>query len=577
MYVLGINLNTHDSSAALLKDGNIVAASSEERFSRVKMDGRPPLKAIESVLSIGDISPTDIDILAISEMPFGWHRSFLFMWQQNQRVWFTRGAYLRSFLSPHNWSPYRFLTQTGLDQLRVAHRTKKATALLIKDLRRAGFAGKVVFVPHDKCHAAGAFYTSGMREAFVGVVEGSSFTNACSFWVGNENGLTKIDETPLPHSPGRYYEVVTRILGFRPKRHEGKITGLAALGDSNVCYKKVEDLLYIKDGNILVGRALYAMYDEYFARGNKLPKRFEGESRENIAAAFQKRLEDVITQKFALLATQHDLSHTVLSGGVVGNVKLNMEISKLPAIKELFVHPPMSDAGQALGAAYSALADTMPGFSPISLQNVYLGPGYSDNEIETTLKNKKLAYTKENNIAERVGELLADNKVVAMFQGRMEYGPRALGNRSIMYPCVDPKVNDWLNKQLNRTEFMPFAPVTLAERADECYQNLDKVRRSAEYMTVCAEATPYMAKHMPAAVHVDNTARPQLIRREVNPIYYDSIKEYERRTGLPSVINTSFNMHEEPIVCAPEEGIEAFLQSNLDALAIGSFLVLKNN
>ncbi len=539
------------------------------------MDGRPPLKAIESVLSIGDVSPADIDILAISEMPFGWHRSFLFLWQQNQRVWFTHGAYLRSFLNPQAWSLYRFLNQTGLDQLRVAHRTKKATQILISDLRRAGFAGKVVFVPHDKCHAAGAFYTSGMPEAFVGIVEGSSFTNACSFWIGTKNGLKKVDETKLPHSPGRYYEVVTRILGFRPKRHEGKITGLAALGNPSVCYKKVEDLLYLKDGNIKVGRALYALFDEYFANGQKLPKRFAGETRENIAAAFQKRLEDVVVDKFAALSKQHNLSHLVLSGGVVGNVKLNMEISKLPAVQELFVHPPMSDAGQALGAAYSALADTTLGLAPITLHDVYLGPEYSEDEIETALKNKKLTYTKEANIAERVGELLASNKVVAMFQGRMEYGPRALGNRSIMYPCVDAKVNDWLNKQLNRTEFMPFAPVTLAERADDCYQNLSKVRRAAEFMTVTAEATPYMAKEMPAAVHVDNTARPQLIRREVNAVYYDAIKEYERRTGLPSVINTSFNMHEEPIVCTPAEGIDAFLQSNLDALAIGTFLMLK--
>jgi carbamoyltransferase len=574
MYVLGINLNTHDSSAALLRDGEIVAAASEERFSRIKMDGNPPFKAIESVIEIGGISPGDIDILALSEMPWGLRRSFLFFWQQNQRVWYTRGKYLASFLSPRSFSLYRFLSQTGLDQLRHAFVIKRSTTLLINDLRRAGFKGKVVLVEHDRSHAAGAFYTSGMSEAFVGVIEGSSFTNACSFWVGDKQGLRKVDETPLPHSPGRFYEVVTRILGFRPKRHEGKITGLAALGNPDVCRKKVEDLLYFKDSDIRVGRALYALHDEYFARGQKLPRRFEGETREDIAAAFQRCLEEVVIEKFKFLGKTYDLSHTVLSGGVVGNVKLNYEISKLPQIKELFIHPPMSDAGQALGAAYAAYAEAERNVTPRTLHHMYFGPEYSEADIERALAEKNITYTKEPAIAEKVGALLADNKIVAMFQGRMEYGPRALGNRSIMYPATDKKTNDWLNKQLNRTEFMPFAPVTLAERAGECYEQLGKVSRALRFMTMAVTVTPFMRERMPAAVHVDNTARPQLIDRQTNPVYYDSIKKYAELSGLPTVINTSFNMHEEPIVCTPAEAIESFLASNLDALAIGNCLVL---
>ncbi|MDO8548378.1 MAG: carbamoyltransferase C-terminal domain-containing protein [bacterium] len=574
-YVLGINLNTHDSSAALLKDGEVVAAVSEERFTRVKMDGAPPRNAIESVLGLGGITPADIDILAVSDMPAGLRRTYLFWWQQFGRVWYTRGGYLASFLYPRVWSLYRFMAQTGINGVRAGWQSARDTKQIIAVLRAYGFKGKVVLVDHDRAHAAGAFYTSGMPSAFIGIVEGSSFTNACSFWVGDEKGLRKVDETPLPHSPGRYYEVVTHILGFRPRRHEGKITGLAALGDPKVCYKKIEDLLYLKDGQIRVGRALYSLYDEYFARGRKLPKRFEGDTRENIAAAFQKRLEDVIVGKFALLSKQHDLSHTVLSGGVVGNVKLNMEIAKLPEIKELFVHPPMSDAGQPLGAACAAYAEANPEYAPRRLKDVYLGPSFNDQEIEEALKEKGLRYEKVPNIAERAGQLLAQNKIVGLFQGRMEYGPRALGNRSILYPATDKSTNDWLNAQLKRTEFMPFAPVTLAEYAGDCYFNTGKVAHALRFMTMAVMVTPFMAQKMPAAVHVDHTARPQLIDRETNPIYYDAIATYRTLTGLPTVINTSFNMHEEPIVCTPSEGIDAFLQSHLDALAIGNFLVLK--
>ncbi len=577
MHVLGINLNTHDSGAALLRDGEIVSASSEERFSRIKMDGNPPLGALASVLSIGNVSPADIDILAISEMPWGLRRNFLFFWQQNQRVWYTKGRYLLSFLNPKTFDRHRFLSQTGIGSLRQARHAKRATLAIINDLRAKGFKGKAVYVAHDKAHAAGAFYTSGMQEAFVAIIEGSSFTNACSFWVGTKEGLRKVDETPLPHSPGRFYEVVTAILGFRPKRHEGKITGLAGRGDSRVCYKKVEDLLYLKDGAINVGPALYALYDEYFARGKKLPKRFEHDSRENIAAAFQKRLEDVVVEKMRQLSEKYSLSHTVLSGGVVGNVKLNYEISKLPAIAELFVHPAMSDAGQALGAAYSAYAESNPNFTPRTLSHMYFGPSFSDTEIEEALRKNNCVYSKETNIAKRVGELLAGNNIVGMFQGGMEYGPRALGNRSIMYPATDTHANDWLNRQLNRTEFMPFAPVTLAERAHECYIETDKVERALRFMTMAVTVTPFMREKMPAAVHVDNTARPQLIDREVNPIYYDAIKTYADLTGLPTVINTSFNMHEEPIVCTPEEAIKSFTASHLHALAIGNFLVLQKD
>lgn len=576
MIILGVNLTTHDSGAAIIKDGKILAVVNEERLSRIKMDGSAPRRSIAKVLMITGIKEQDINVLAFSDMPNGLRRYFYFFWQQNQRVWYTGLLYLRSFLSLRTFSLGRLLNQTGMNGLKLAWRSARETRAIIKNLRKGGFRGEIKLIPHDLAHATGAYYTSGMNDALVGVLEGSSFTNTASFWKFVDGKLKKVMEISLPHSAGRYYEVVTQILGFHPKKHGGKITGLAALGNSKKCYGRVAELFYMKDGRMRVAPQLYALHDEYFARGRKLPELFIGETKEDIAAAFQKRLEDVVVEQFNELSKNHSIKNLALSGGVFANVKLNMEIANLPKVEKIFIHPGMGDVGQALGSALATYSEQNKNFKPFRLHDVYFGPDYSDAEIESALQARGLKFSKEPDIAKKVGALLAKNKVVGFFQGRMEYGPRALGNRTIMYPATDPKVNDWLNKQLNRTEFMPFGPVTLAERADDCYRNLDKCRYAAEFMTITVPVSNYMAKYMPAAVHVDGTARPQIIDRETNRVYYDTIKEYERLTGLPTVINTSFNMHEEPIVCAPEEAISAYEQSGLDALAIGDYLVLKN-
>ncbi len=207
-----------------------------------------------------------------------------------------------------------------------------------------------------------------------------------------------------------------------------------------------------------------------------------------------------------------------------------------------------------------------------SICSAYFGPDYSELEIASELDAVGLNYTRPNHLASEVASLICDGKVVARFDGRMEYGPRALGNRSILYHAREPDVNQWLNKRLGRTEFMPFAPVTLYEERERCYHNIRGAEHTAEFMTITFDCTDEMKVQCPAAVHVDGTARPQLIRREVNAGYYDIVKEYEKLTGIPSLINTSFNMHEEPIVCTPKDAVRAFIQGGLDCLAIGPFL-----
>jgi carbamoyltransferase len=260
----------------------------------------------------------------------------------------------------------------------------------------------------------------------------------------------------------------------------------------------------------------------------------------------------------------------VLSGGVTANVKMNQRIHEIDEVERTFVYPNMGDGGCGTGLA---MLWSLDGKTRETIRDVYYGPVYTAAEIKAELERAGLRFDVPGNLTADVARRIHQGEVIGRFEGRMEYGPRALGNRTIMYHAREPEVNQWLNKRLGRTEFMPFAPVTLWEAREKCYVNLAGAEHTAEFMTITFDCTEWMKKNCPAAVHVDGTARPQLIQRELNPGYYDILKEYEKLSGIPCLINTSFNMHEEPIVCSPNDAIRAFLQGNLDGLAIGPFFV----
>jgi carbamoyltransferase len=276
------------------------------------------------------------------------------------------------------------------------------------------------------------------------------------------------------------------------------------------------------------------------------------------------------------LRKQHpDLENIALSGGVFANVKLNQRVKAL-GFKKVFVQPAMSDAGLSFGAALLEVArrngDTL---KPYTLQNVFLGVGYSNEEIKEEIDRCGLEATfyEEEELARVVARMITDKKVVAHFDGRMEYGPRALGNRSILYAAGDHKVNDWLNKQLRRTEFMPFAPAVMYEHASEYFLDIEGAEHTAEFMTITCDCTERAKKEIPAAVHVDGTARPQLVHRDHNPRFYAILNEYYKLTGIPSTINTSFNMHEEPIVATPYDAIRSYQEGHLDVLVLGNYVL----
>ena len=601
MRVLGISPLDKDSTVTIAEDGRLLFAAAEERFTRVKLQDGFPWNALQAGLDSTGLQPADFDVVTY---PF-------FTWEEETRLFRRNLAAERDFIDaaepaatpgmkaalarvpartghiPGLKDPnermekgyakalaYRLLSQESVISRNVAKRASEqwgdeASAFhrkwhedLENSLQELGLGAKLKRVEHHASHAANAYFGSGFDEALIVTLDGYGSGLAGSIGIGRGGQIERIHGIEYPHSLGTFYESVTSGLGFKPSRHEGKIVGLAAYGDPAV----LQDLLLARFDVQPGAFRIRESNNLYFARmlATQFPKI-------DVAAAYQHVLERVATGYVAYYQQKTGLHDLVLSGGVVANVKLNQRLRELPGVKRLFIHPNMGDGGCGTGAALLEFLGRDALKAPIA--DVYLGPSYSDDEIAETLTRMQLPFTACRPIEPTVAKLIATGKVVARFDGRMEYGPRALGNRSILYHAKDPAVNQWLNQRLGRTEFMPFAPATLAEHANECYQRLDGCEHAAQFMTVTFDCTPRMKRTSPAAVHVDGTARPQLVTSQSNPSFHAILTAYHRLTGIPSVINTSFNMHEEPIVCSPEDAIRAFVQGNLDYLAIGPFLV----
>lgn len=559
MRILGISEFDNDAAAALLVDGKIIGAVSEERFSRIKQHAGFPHRAINWLLGYSGLELDDIDIIAIGKQPAKTEVS-RYANAIKSFPWFSYTAPLgRKILDLGIWF--------GRNLPRYYLYVKKQERDFLEWLKKNSVGlKKVRYAVHHEAHAATAYYFSGWDEGLVITCDGQGLGETATVWIGKDGKLKKIHSVKLPNSMGNFYGAITKAIGFRPNRHEGKITGLAAYAQpADEADRLCRDIAFFKDGTIHAPY-IYGALPEMKALISKI-------GREAVAASFQKRLEEVMVEYVGHYLKKYPCRNVALAGGVFANVKLNQRIAELENIDEVFVFPAMSDAGLAVGAAILQEESLMPQ----RLDNVYFGPEYGEMDVRKELERNNLEYEKPKNLASTVAEKLADGRVVALFNGRMEYGPRALGNRTVMYETIDPKVNDWLNKSLARSEFMPFAPVTLAEHAEECYISIEKGGYTAKFMTMTFDCTDYMKKTSPAVVHVDGTARPQIIDRETNGVYYDILKKYEAISGIPSVVNTSFNMHEEPIVCSPYDALRAYRLGNLDYLAIGPFLLENTN
>lgn len=564
MYVLGISEIDNDAGVALLKDREVVCAISEERLSRQKRHQGFPHLSVAWVLEFAGITLDDIDFVAIAKADPDLNPELF----DRPKKFFDAYNYLGGE-DPTPW--INKLGSLAANRFRNARNFQKLALRMTAEIRawlsQNGLEDKAIRVPHHYSHAACAYWGSGFDRALAVTLDGQGEGATAHVYLVDKGDFKLLKEITVPHSLGAFYAGITKALGFKPARHEGKITGLAAYGKpSQQLLDDVRQLAFYKEPGEFAAPGIYGNYPRVLGWVQK-------HGRDAVCAAFQLVLEEVAAKFVGYWVEKTGVGDVVLAGGVLANVKMNQRIHELPGVERIFVFPHMADGGLCYGAAQHVYREKTGDLTREPLTNVYWGPEYSNDEIEAALKAANLDFEKPENLEESVAELLTKNKVIALFQGRMEFGPRALGARTIMYPTVDAKVNDWLNDRLERSEFMPFAPVTLAEEVENCYIGAKGSELTNQFMTVTFDCTEEMKRKCPAVVHVDGTARPQVIHREKNPRYYDIVKRYFDKTGIASVVNTSFNMHEEPIVCSPEDAIRAFLLGHLDYLAIGDFLV----
>lgn len=580
MKILGIS-DGMTGGAALIENGRILYAIHEERLIRAKMATGFPQASISHVLEATETTVDEIDGIAIAtlnevfrEEPLaydGWLRK-----EQEPLKEIMLGA--SSVVSQvFGSSPPLKKAYYGLKFLTGKSRRKVLEAKLREDW---GFTCKVEFIEHHFAHASCAYFTSGLAKATVVTLDGAGDNTSSRVYRVTKGRFEQLQTVDSFNSIGNYYAYVTHLCGFKAQKHEGKITGLAALGQP--IYADLLRHFVAFDKGHVVNRGGVFYWSAVKALQKALPDDFK---KEDLAASMQHVLETEGGAYIQHWVERSGYGDVAVAGGVFANVKFNQAVHELDNVDSLFVHPGMGDEGLAVGAAlaYSATHSSPQSHQlAYQLKDVYLGPSYSDVEIEQAIQQARenkaeiaenLPFERCENIERRIAELLAEGYVVARFDGRMEYGPRALGDRTILYQPTDSTVNHWLNQRLSRTEFMPFAPVTLEDYADQCYKNLDGARHTAQFMTITFNCTDWMKQHCPAVVHVDGTARPQLISKSVNPSYYQILKEYHALTGLPCLINTSFNLHGEPIVCTPKDAVNSFLQGGLDYLAAGPYLL----
>jgi carbamoyltransferase len=568
--ILGIT-DGDDAGAALIIDGRLIAAVNEERLNRLKMSIGFPKLAVQEVLRLGGIASDEVTHVAMAA-----HAEKFNLQSLPNKGWFQEPsivARIRNEISSALAKPlgrYKIAKKVHyqIKRLTMGNRRSKVR----KFLQTLGIDAPISYHEHHRCHAIAAFDASGFENALSISLDGGGDGCSSHIYEAGQNGDRLINRVDSFDSIGNYYAYVTHLCGFRASIHEGKITGLAASGEPK--YKQeFERLIDYQNGQIQNrGRLFFNSAISYLH--SILPQDWE---HKDLAASIQQHLEEVVVKYLRFWLKRSRIRKVCLSGGVFSNVILNQRIADLPECDSVFVFPAMGDGGLSVGAAFSALRETGNFAGPLksgsSIDHVYLGPSFSDREIEKELRESGAAFLHYDHIEEVVARLVSQGKVVARFNGAMEFGPRALGNRTILYKTDEPEVNTWLNKRLNRTEFMPFAPICLEGHEDKLFEWNPAVEPCAPYMTITQNCKAWMREHCPAVVHVDGTARPQVVYKRTNSGIHRILERFYKMTGVPVLVNTSFNMHEEPIVCTPKDAIRSYRQGQLDNLAIGSFLL----
>lgn len=582
--ILGISCFYHDSAACLVRDGEIIAAAQEERFTRKKHDFNFPINAIKWCLEKGEIERKDLDFIVFYEKPF---------------IKFER--ILETFLT---YSP------SGIRQFIQAMPLWLKQKLWIPELiqRELNYKGKILFTEHHESHAASAFYPSRFKDAAFLTMDGVGEWETASFGIGKDNNIEILYDLKFPHSLGLLYSTFTYYAGFKVNSGEYKLMGLAPYGEPKYADLILRELIDIKEDGSFKMNLKYFGYCSGLRMTNwKFEKLFGGPPRKpetmitqkdmDIAASIQHVTEEIMLKmaKYVHRVTGQD--KLCLAGGVALNCVGNGRILRESPFKEIWIQPASGDAGGALGAAlliwhkYLGNKRTLDGKND-SQKASLLGPSYSDDYIEQFLKKECIPYEKLAlvDIPEEISDLIMQRKVIGWFQGRAEFGPRALGARSIIADARDPEMQSKMNLKIKyRESFRPFAPTVLREHVSEWF-DLDK---ESPYMLLVAfvkkdkrmesgglednvrgfDKLKIKRSLIPAVTHVDYSARIQTIKREDNPLYYDMIEAFHKKTGCPVIINTSFNVRGEPLVCTPEDAFKRFMTTEMDYLIMGNCLL----
>ncbi len=579
MVILGINAYHGDASAALVIDGQLVAAAEEERFNRIKHSAGFPRHAVTYCLDAAGIKPTEIDYVAVARDP----RARLF----------KKALYA---LRMPKLALERIRVQSKFSGIKedLAHAFGIAPELLKAEIHR---------VEHHKAHLASSFFVSPFDKAALLSIDGLGDFASTMWGVGNGSRLDVQGAVAFPHSLGIYYTAITQYLGFWKYGDEYKVMGLAAYGEPEYqdCFSEIVQLngrpgfslgldyfvhhkvgpdMTWSEGEPVLGR-LYGNGLVHRLGPERQPNTLVDHRHENIAASLQARLEDAIFMLLNRLYDQTKVKNLCLAGGVAFNCVANGQILQQTPFEKVYIQSAAGDAGLAVGAAYYVWHQVLRNPRIFVMRHAYWGPEFAESEIASALEAGREQIEKVGGFARKIdsdellcrhaAEQISNGKVLGWFQGRMEWGPRALGNRSILVDPRRPEMKGILNSRIKHREpFRPFAPSILEERVGDYFEQT----HASPFMLMTYKVTPEKRATIPAPTHVDGTGRLQTVNKEESPLYWQLIREFERLTSVPVLLNTSFNEN-EPIVCTPEEAIECFLRTKIDILVLGKYLVEK--
>ena len=565
MYSLGISCYYHDSAAAILKDGHVVAAVEEERLSRKKFDDGFPRMAIDWCLKEAKITPEQINSVAFYDKPILKFERLL----DNYIAVAPRGLY--SFLNViPKWLHKR---------LWIKEEIKK---------HMRGYQGKIIFPEHHMSHAAHTFFTSHFDEAAILTVDGVGEWSTTSFGSAENTSINLTNDIRWPHSIGMFYSAFTYFLGFKVNEGEYKLMGLSAYGKPKYYDLILNEILDVKnDGSLHLNLKYFAftydkvMTNQKFAELFGIPRREENVKAEqihyDIAASAQKVLEDIMLKMVNHVHKKTGMKNLCLGGGVALNGVANYRILKEGPFESVHIPPSPGDGGSAIGCAQylyyihkKQRRIIVQDHAKRIQENVYVGPSFSNDEIKSFLEENNIDYeylTREQ-LLQTTAKLISEQNVVGWYQGKIEWGPRALGNRSILADPRDSKMKDVLNEKIKHRElFRPFAPSILEEYASEYFD----LTIPSPYMLFVAKVKK--PDKIPAVTHVDGTGRLQTVSREANPLYYDLINDFYKITGVPVVVNTSMNVRGEPIVNTPEQAYAMIIKTEMDYIMMGNYMI----